>query len=47
MHYRHGAPRQGLVMGYAASDAALTQKGILSLRESFEACRDERRALQL
>ncbi|WP_413991451.1 PLP-dependent aminotransferase family protein [Labrys okinawensis] len=39
MHYRHGAPRQGLVMGYAASDASATRRGILTLRETFEACR--------
>ncbi|WP_448949968.1 rhizopine catabolism transcriptional regulator MocR [Labrys neptuniae] len=38
MHYRHGVPRQGLVLGYAASDAAATQRGILSLRETFEGC---------
>jgi GntR family transcriptional regulator/MocR family aminotransferase len=36
MHYRHGAVRHGLVMGYAASDATATQRAMSCLRETFE-----------
>jgi GntR family transcriptional regulator / MocR family aminotransferase len=37
MHYRHGLAKHGLVMGYAASDEAITQRAILRLRHAFEA----------
>jgi GntR family transcriptional regulator/MocR family aminotransferase len=35
IHYRHSAPRAGLVMGYAATDVAAMPRGLRILREAF------------
>jgi len=40
-HYRHGAPRQGLVLGYAACDQTQMVSGIRKLGEAIEASRSE------
>jgi GntR family transcriptional regulator/MocR family aminotransferase len=35
-HYRHGPPRHGLVLGYAACDEHQTELGIRRLREAID-----------
>src|SRR5262249_23071856 len=37
MQYRHGRPRQGLVMGFAAVDPATTEKAMARLGRVLEA----------
>ena len=32
MQYRHGKPQRGLAMGFAAMDAAATERGMIKLR---------------
>jgi GntR family transcriptional regulator / MocR family aminotransferase len=36
-HFRHGGPKQGLVLGYAACDEGQMTRGIIRLREAIDA----------
>jgi GntR family transcriptional regulator/MocR family aminotransferase len=36
MQYRHGKPQRGLAMGFAAMDAAATERGMVKLRAVLE-----------
>ncbi len=38
IHYRHGTPRHGLIMGYAAADEALMHRGMCLLRDAVAEC---------
>lgn len=37
IQYRHGSPRQGLVLGYAGANESMMRRGILALEEAHQA----------